>query len=531
MSEGAVFDHVVIGAGSAGCVIAARLSEDPATRVLLLEAGSPRKGLAKSEITIPAAFGKLFRSGVDWDYATTPQEGLAGREIYWPRGKTLGGSSAINAMMYIRGQRADYDGWGISGWGYDELLPYFRRSEDNERGASPLHGAGGPQPVSDQRDPNRLTRALVEGAVEAGVGRLDDHNVEAPEGVAYTQVLQRRGKRVSAAAAYLDPARSRSNLTVVAGAHATRVLVEGTRAVGVEYRAGGSTRQVRCAREIVLSAGAVNSPQLLMLSGIGPRAALAQHGITLVHELAGVGQNLQDHLVGLVHVTSPTKHSLYGARAPWQLLRYVLARKGMLTSNVGEAAAFVRTRPELHAPDLELLLAPVLYWREGLVDPPEHGFTIGLVVLAPCSSGFVALRSDDPFAKPLIGPRYLSDPDGEDMRVLVEGVKLARRIVAARALGPFVGRERTPGPEARTDEQIAASQRAVAHTLYHPVGTCRMGADQASVVDPELRVRGIDGLRVADCSVIPVITRGHTHAPAAMIGEKAAEMIRGATRA
>ena len=484
-------DYVVVGAGSAGCVLAARLSEDPATRVLLLEAGPEDR---KREIRIPAAFSRLYRSEVDWGYSTAPQKWLEGREIVFPRGKVIGGSSSINAQIALRGHRADYDGWGVPGWSWADVLPYFERS------------AAGPFALTSLRDPSPLTAAFVEAAAELGIPRSPDLNAPEPEGVAPVEVNQRRGRRWSVADGYLRPARRRPNLSVLTGAHATGILLDGDRATGVAYLRDGRPQEARARREVVLSAGAIGSPHLLLLSGL---------------DRPGVGANLQDHLVGGVLASSTSTHTLFAAESPANLLRYLLLRRGMLTSNVAEAAAFVRTRPELEAPDLELVFAPVLFVDEGLVPPPEHGLTIGTIPLQPASRGSVALRSADPLEPPAIDPAYLSAE--EDVRVLLDGVRLARRLLATSALGPHVRAELIPGPAARSDDELVEVLRAKAHTLYHPVGTCALG----TVVDPELRVRGVGGLRVADASVIPRIPRGHTNWPTVMVAEKAADLLRG----
>jgi choline dehydrogenase len=497
-------DYVIVGAGSAGCVLAARLSEDPAATVLLLEAGGDDRRL---EIRVPAAFSKLYRSKVDWGYSTVPQAGLAGREIAFPRGKVLGGCSSINAQMVIRGHRVDYDGSGVPGWSWEEVLPYFERS------------AAGPFAITRQRDPSPLTNAFVEAAVQAGIPRADDLNVPEPDGVAQVEVNQRRGRRWSVADGYLRPALERRNLMVLTGAQATRVLVEDGRATGVAFLREGGVNAARARREVILAGGAIGSPHLLLASGIGPAEELRTAGVEPVHDLPDVGRNLQDHLVGGLLATSTSTRTLYSAESRANLLRYLLLRRGMLTSNVAEAAAFVRTRPDLPAPDLELIFAPVLFVEQGLAPVPGHGFTIGTIVLQPRSAGSVRLRSSDPLEPPLIDPAYLTEP--EDLGVLLRGVRLARRLLATRALAPFVREELLPGAAVQSDDELAGAARANAHTLYHPVGTCALG----SVVDAELRVRGLEGLRVADASVIPRIPRGHTNWPTVMVAEKAADLI------
>jgi choline dehydrogenase len=498
-------DYVIVGAGSAGCVLANRLSEEAATTVLLLEAGGEDRRL---EIRVPAAFSKLYRSDVDWGYSTVPQAGLARREIAFPRGKVLGGCSSINAQMVVRGHRADYDGWGIPGWLWEDVLPYFERS------------AAGPFAIAKQRDPSPLTKAFVEAAVEAGIPRAGDLNAPEPEGVAQVEVNQRRGRRWSTADGYLRPALKRPNLTVLTGAETTRIRVEHGRATGVAFLREGRADEAHARRELILAGGAIGSPHLLLASGIGAAEELRAAGVELVHDLPGVGRNLQDHLVGGILVNSTSRRTLYSAESRANVLRYLLLRRGMLTSNVAEAAAFVRTRPELPAPDLELIFAPVLFVEQGLAPVPGHGFTIGTIVLQPRSAGSVRLRSPDPFEPPLIDPAYLTEP--EDLRVLLHGVRLARRLLATSALAPLVSEELLPGAAVQSDDELAEAARANAHTLYHPVGTCALG----SVVDEELRLRGLDGLRVADASVIPRIPRGHTNWPAVMIAEKAADLIR-----
>jgi choline dehydrogenase len=517
-------DYVIVGAGSAGCVLAARLSENPATSVLLLEAG-PKDN--KMEVRIPAAFPKLFKSERDWNYATVPQSQLAERELYWPRGRMIGGCSSINAQMYVRGNAADFDEWaalGNDGWSWTEVREYYRHSERSGRATDGLYDGDGPLYVSDLRDPSPLTRAAVDAAVQAGINRIDDVNGPTQEGVAFSAVTQRRGRRWSAADAYLRPALSRRNLTVVTGAQTAGLVLEERRVVGVRYRdANGATQEVGADKETVLSAGSVNTPQLLLLSGIGPADELAALGIAVALDLPGVGRNLADHLVVPSIFTVGSHPSLLHAEKPGQLVKYLTRRKGMLTSNVGEAMAFVRTDPGLGAPDLQLIMAPVEYIDHGLAPPPGHGLTIGCVLLRPASTGSITLSSTDALAAPTIQPNYLSDP--ADVRPLVEGVKLARRIAGQPALRNIVDGELWPGGKAQSDGEIEDFVRQQAFTLYHPVGTCRMGVGADAVVDPQLRVRGLTGLRVVDASVMPAITRGNTNAPTIMIAERAAQLM------
>jgi choline dehydrogenase-like flavoprotein len=510
------FDYVVVGAGAAGCVLAHRLTEDASTRVLLLEAGGPDR---RTEVRIPAAFTQLFKTACDWNYETVPQPALAGRRLYWPRGRMLGGSTSMNAQMYVRGHPADYDAWaaaGAKGWTYEDVRPYFRRAE-----------SAGTLSIEPPRDPNPTTLAFLDAAAACGLPRLSGDNDGSREGVGLTSVTQRRGRRWSAADAYLRPAIGRRNLTVLTGAQATRVVLEGARAVGVAFvRADGTTGRVRARREVILAGGAINSPQLLLLSGVGPGAALQALGITVVQDLPGVGANLQDHLASAVVVGCRKPVSLVGARSLGSLARYLLLRRGLLTSNVGEACAFVRTRPELPAPDLELIFAPVPFVDHGLVPPAGHGITIGAIALQPRSVGTVSLASADPLAPPAIDPRYLSGAGGEDLSVLLHGLRLARRIFATEPLAAYAGDCIEPAAGVDSDAALAAFVSEQAETLYHPVGTCRMGQDATAVVDAELRVRGVAGLRVVDASVMPVIMRGHPMAATIMLAEKAADLVR-----
>ncbi len=508
-------DYIVVGTGSAGAVLANRLSADPATSVVVLEAGPRDKN---KFIHIPAGFSKLFRSEVDWDYLTEPQKQLDGREIYWPRGKMLGGSSSMNAMMWVRGFAADYDEWGaLAGqdWDFAHIAKYFAKIED------------GPLVISEQRSPRSSTATFLAAVQECG-HRVETPNRDAPEGFCQTRVTQRRGARWSTADAYLKPALRRPNLTLLTEATATRVVIEGHRAVGVEFIKDGRRSVVRARREVVVCGGAVNSPQLLMLSGIGDGEQLARHGIDVVAHAPEVGQNLIDHLVVPLGFDVP-HDSLFAAEKPLELVNYLVRRRGMLTSNVGEAYGFVRSRPELDLPDLELLFAPAPFFEEGLGDPYDgHAVVLGPILVKPHSRGSITLRSSDPTDKPIIDPQYLSDDAGVDRAALMSGLRMCARIAESPAMRGVIGKIARPlGATSLDDDTLEKALNTLSHTLYHPVATCRMGSDDASVVDPQLRVRGINGLRVADASVMPAIVRGHTHAPSVLIGEKAADLIRG----
>ena len=518
------YDFIIVGAGSAGCILAARLTEDLRTRVLLLEAGGA--GGAK-EIRIPAAFSKLFKTGVDWNYATEPEPYLHERRLYWPRGKVVGGSSAINAMIYIRGNRADYDSWrelGNVGWGFAEVLPYFKKSENQERGASEFHGVGGPVNVADPRYVNPLTRAFLAAAEEIGIARNSDFNGAEQDGAALYQVTQKNGARWSAADGYLQPARERSNLTVLTGAHATRVLMEGKRAVGVAFLRGGVAEEARADREVILAGGTVNSPQLLMLSGIGPASELKAAGISPMHDLPGVGKNLQDHPMVSVGYLCTQKISLDGAETLGNFLRWLVWKNGPLASNVAEAGLFLRTRVGLAVPDLQLLFGPAYYRGHGLVRRKEHCFGFGPTLITPESRGEISLRSTNPLDAPAIRANYLSTD--ADLRTMTAGVRLARRLAHAKSFDQFRGEELHPGAAMTSDAEIAEFLRNELETLYHPVGTCKMGVDGLAVVDAQLRVREIEGLRVVDASIMPRVPAGNTNAPVIMIAEKASEMIR-----
>jgi choline dehydrogenase len=504
-------------------VLAGRLSEDPEVSVLLLEAGPADR---RREVRVPAAFSRLFGSEVDWAFQTIPQRALHGRSLYWPRGKMLGGTSSMNAQIWARGHPLDYDGWaelGADGWSYREVLPYFLQAEDAERDGGGEVGRGGAIHLAELRDPNPLTDAFVRACQEIGIPRSPNVHVGGQEGVDTVQVTQRRGARCSAADAYLRPALQRPNLMVETGALVSGVVFEGKRAVGVRYRRGGSERFAEARREVLLAGGAIGSPQLLLLSGVGPAARLRELGIPVMADLPGVGENLRDHLVAGIVVAVRDPVSLVGAESLRELAKYFLRRRGMLASNVAEAIAFLRSGPEALAPDLELIFAPVPFLDHGRTRPPRHGLTVGAILLQPRSAGRITLASPDPAAPPAIDPAYLSEP--ADLPLLCEGLRRCLEVLRA---GAWDGQVTDPIRPERWPETAADREEAVrrfAESLYHPVGTCRMGSDPGAVVDPELRVRGLERLRVVDASVMPAIPRGHTHAPTVMIAEKAGQAI------
>jgi len=516
-------DYIIVGAGSAGCALANRLTEDPNVSVLLLEAGGPDK---KQEIQIPAAFPKLFKTECDWAYETEELEHMNSRRMFWPRGRVLGGSSSINAMVYSRANRGDHDRFsefGVEGWGYDDILPYYKKSENNERGASEFHGVGGELNVADLRCVNLLTHRFVEAAQSAGLKYNNDLNGVSQEGVGYLQVTQKNSKRHSAAAAFLKPVLSRPNLTIKTGAHVTRLLFDKNKVIGVEFVQDGKTEQSRVNREVILSGGAINSPQTLMLSGVGPADHLRAMDIPVVADLPGVGQNLMDHLLIGVEYECREPIGLHKADNVKNILKYLLFKKGPLTSSVAEAAAFLKTDPSQPAPNIELVFAPVFYMDNGFKNPDLHGFSIGVALQKPESKGHIRLKSKDPFVAPAIQPNYLASET--DLSACVEGVKLAREIFGSKQFNRFRGKEWWPGEAAKTYDDFAEHIRQTAETIYHPVGACRVGNDALAVVDDRLRAHGVEGLRVVDASVVPLQITGHTNAPTIAIAEKATDLI------
>jgi choline dehydrogenase len=528
---GNVFDYVIVGGGSAGCVLAARLAEDPGVRVLLLEAGPDPDA---EEIRIPAAFSRLFQSRYDWNFVTLPQERADGRAVYWPRGRVLGGSSALNAMIYMRGSTHDYDAWrddfGCTGWGYRELLPYFLRAEDNSRGASPYHGTGGPLAVQDLRYKSEHGRHFIAAASRRGAVENDDFNGPRQDGVGFFQVTQRDGRRCSVADAYL--ANRPANLNIVTNALATGLLIEGGRAAGVTYRKAGNDETARAEAEVILAAGAIGSPQLLMLSGIGPADDLREHGIYVIADNPAVGANLMDHPMVPVLWSTPRVRGLWESAGNAGIARWRLTHKGPLTSNIAEAGGFARSDPRLAAPDLEWQVLPAGFKEQGLTDPASRAMTVLVGLVDVASRGRLKLASRDPRHRPLIDPGYLSDV--RDLSALAVGVRMARDYGTAAPLSKVCETELAPGDGVHTDHEMRDYIRGALVSNYHPAGTCAMGGDdqaaksrQASVVDPMLRVRGVAGLRVVDASVMPALPRGNTNAPVIAIAERAADLIVG----
>ena len=546
MAEALVADYVIVGGGSAGCVLANRLSADGDVKVILLEAGgddrpmrNPGQFMSNLMIHVPVGYSQTLKDPkVNWLYPTEPDPGTGGRVHVWPRGKVLGGSSSINGLLYIRGQHADYDGWrqlGCEGWGWDDVRPYFLRAENQERGKGEHHAVGGPLNVSDVTQTHEVSDAAMEACIQAGMPRNDDVNGADQEGATYYQLTVKNGQRCSAAVAYLHPVMNRPNLRVETNALATKVLFEGKTAVGVEYRQNGERRVVRVRREVILCGGAVNSPQLLQLSGVGPGALLADLGVAVVSDLPGVGENLQDHYVismtwrlkaGTVSVNELTK----GARFVGETLKYVFQRKGLLTLSAAHIAAFCKSRPDLSGPDIQFHILPATMdtgkYLDGKMElEGQPGLTIAPCQVRPESRGSIRIISPDPTVYPSIVPNYLSDP--LDQEVAVASLKWGRKIAAQPALAPWVDHEMSPGKDLEGDAALLEYARMAGTTIYHPVGTCQMGHGPRAVVDPQLRVHGVKGLRVVDASVMPRLVSGNTNAPTIMIAEKAADMILG----
>ncbi len=540
-------DYVIVGAGSAGCVLAARLSEGGKFNVLLLEAGGddrPTKNLSQFAsnlmIHIPVGYSSTLKDPkVNWLYTTEPDPGTGGRSHVWPRGKVLGGSSSINGLLYIRGQHADYDGWrqlGCAGWGWDDVAPYFRRAQHQERGDCEWHATGGPLNVSDVTTKHPVSDAVIAACEQAGIPRNDDVNAGAQEGATYYQLTVKNGQRCSAAVAYLHPAMNRPNLQVETNALAGRILFEGKRAVGVEFRQNGQKRVAMARAEVILAGGAINSPQLLQLSGVGPGELLNRHGTEVVADLPGVGENLQDHYVmsvryrlkaGVVSVNEQSK----GGRLAGEALKYLFQRKGLLTLSAAHIAAFCKSRPDLAGPDIQFHILPATMDLDKLVNEQKMeleaapGLTIAPCQLRPESRGHIRIKSPDPGVYPAIFANYLADP--LDQEVAVAGLKWARKIGEAPALAPYVDHEMDPGAAVASDAQLLEFARLAGSTIYHPVGTCQMGRGPMAVVDDQLRVRGLEGLRVVDASIMPRLVSGNTNAPTIMIAEKASDMILG----
>lgn len=522
------YDFIIVGAGSAGCVLANRLSADTAHRVLLLEAGGSD---INPWIHIPVGYFKTMHNpATDWCYKTEPDPGIAGRSLQWPRGKVLGGSSSLNGLLYVRGQPQDYDRWaelGNQGWSFSEVLPYFKKSEDQEHGANAYHGVGGPQKVSDLRLRRPIAEFFIKAATQVGIPFNKDYNGETQEGVSYFQQTAYKGFRWSTARGFLRPARKRANLTVLTRAQTTRLLFDGDVAVGVEYLKGGRLHQVKASREVVLSAGAIGSPQILQLSGVGPRQLLEKVGVPVVKDLPGVGQNLQDHLqIRLVFKTSQRTlndevNNIF--KQGWVGLQYALTRTGPLTLAASQVAIFTRSNPEVDRPDIQFHMQPLSADKPGDGAHKFSAFTSSVCQLRPHSRGHIEIRSKDPLQHPAIHPNYLSDE--RDQQVAIDGIKVARRISEAPALAPHIIDEHVPGRQYQSDEELLEAARKHSQTIYHPTSTCKMGKDDMAVVDARLRVHGIGHLRVVDASIMPEIVSGNTNAPTIMIAEKGADMI------
>jgi choline dehydrogenase len=529
-SSDQTYDYIIAGAGSAGCVLANRLSADASKRVLLLEAGGRDW---YPWIHVPVGYFKtLHNPRTDWSYKTEPDPGLNGRSIDWPRGKTLGGSSSINGLLYIRGQREDFDHWrqlGNTGWSYEDVLPYFIRSEDQQNGADEHHGKGGGLAVQNMRAKRRICEALIEAAGELGVPRNKDFNGAQQEGAGYFQQTARNGLRCSTAVAFLKPVKSRTNLDIVTHALVERVAFDGRRAIGIDAEVKGTRRNFRLkpGGEVILAAGAIGSPQILQLSGIGPGALLQGLGIDVVHELAGVGHDLQDHLQirAVYEVNVPTLNEEINSFLRRMMIgvQYLLTRGGPMSMGASQVCIFARSNPDVDTPDIQYHFQPLSGDKPGIEMHPFPGVTLSVCQLRPESRGRIEIKSPDPRAYPAIHPNYLSTQ--RDCQTAIDSLKFTRLLVETKALKPFIVREHRPGPHLTTDEELLDSARNIAQTIYHPTSTCRMGADPKAVVDARLRVHGIKGLRVVDASIMPTITSGNTNAPTIMIAEKASDMI------
>jgi choline dehydrogenase-like flavoprotein len=531
MSE---FDYIIVGAGSAGCVLANRLTEDPKMKVLLLEAGGKDTNMW---IHIPAGFTKtMAMPGVNWLFDSEPEPSTGNRAIPIPRGRVLGGSSSINGLLYVRGNRLDYDGWaqlGNRGWSYDDVLPYFKKSENRESGGNAYRGVGGPLNVAEIADHHELLDAVIDAAENAGYARNPDYNGAEQDGFGYFQVTMKKGVRNSTVAAYLRPAKNRPNLTVQTNAHTKKILFDGKRAVGVSYDHNGTPAEARAGREVLLCAGAVQSPQILELSGVGRPELLREHGVEVVHELPGVGENYQDHYVcrTVQRINKPItlNEATRGLALVGEVAKYAVSRRGALSLPAGVVFGFVRSRPEVASPDIQYHVA-----HASFLDPKRRifdrfpGLTIGPCQLRPESRGSIHIGSGDPFAPPKIRPNFLTARTDQDTHIA--GVRIARKIAAAQPLAGYCVEEDRPGKDVRTDDEILDYVRNTGATVYHPVGTCKMGQDAMAVVDSELCVHGIEGLRVVDASIMPLLVSGNTNAPTIMVAEKAADMIKAAAR-
>ncbi|MEM9355626.1 MAG: choline dehydrogenase [Pseudomonadota bacterium] len=529
VQSGDTFDYVIIGAGSAGCVLAHRLSENPGLSVAIIEAGGRD---SNPWIHVPAGYYRtMLDPSVTWQFGSGPEPHLNDRIVNWPRGRVIGGTSAINGLLYVRGQAQDFDTWrqlGNSGWSYEDVLPYFKRAEDQERGADDFHGSGGPLGVSDVRMNNPLCEAYIKASVAAGIPHTTDFNGASQEGAGYYQLTTKDGRRCSTAVAYLKPVLSRENLELISDAAVERLVMEGKRVTAVTFQQDGQTKTVRVRREIILSAGAIGSPQILQLSGIGPGAVLSDAGIEVQHELPGVGENLQDHLqVRFVYETTlrDSLNTVWHSRMKQMQvgIDYMLARQGILTIGAGVAGVFAKSRPELEAPDMQIHFMPLSSVGPGQGLHKYPGVTASICQLRPDSRGTLKIMSASPSAQPSIVSNYLAQETDRD--VLLNGLRLLRKIARQPEFAQFVAREVYPGDDVVTDDEFMAYAREVATTIFHPCGTCKMGSDPLAVVDERLRVRGVDGLRVADASIMPTMTSGNTNAPTIMIGEKASDMV------